>query len=333
MPFPEGDAIPLLRRVPRRPWSSNDATARPSFGSLEGYIAGRLTADVLARAGARRRRESFLAALAEIGTFDIGGFALQYGPRDNRGSDQVFLTVIRGRRHRAGRAPHAMSLRRHRRRRPRRPRLGLSTKLYVAIAGAVALTLAASVVAWISFVELGQLQRRITREHIPSITDSLRLARQTALIVATTPALVSAADERNGPGIMTALRAPTAGHRPADRCAREGRSRGAPIPDAARLIARSGKPAASCRSLDRLDKSVARQLALRTELAERRDQAVELHRRLIEKLIPLLDDATMFLVTGYRNLDEVAPVPQKLRLPSRRCSTTPRSCSSASRAT
>ena len=68
--------------------------------------------------------------------------------------------------------------------RRRRPLFGLSTKLYAAIAGAVALTLAASLVAWISFVELGQLQRRITREHIPSITDSLRLAQRSALIAA-----------------------------------------------------------------------------------------------------------------------------------------------------
>ena len=62
--------------------------------------------------------------------------------------------------------------------RRRRPRLGLSVKLYAAIAGAVALILAASLVAWFSFVELGQLQRRITREHIPSMTDSLRLAHR-----------------------------------------------------------------------------------------------------------------------------------------------------------
>jgi hypothetical protein len=69
----------------------------------------------------------------------------------------------------------------------RLPRVGLSTKLYAAIAGAVALTLAASIVAWISFVELGHLQRRITRQHIPSITDSLRLAQQSALIAAAAP--------------------------------------------------------------------------------------------------------------------------------------------------
>src|ERR1041384_5654030 len=84
----------------------------------------------------------------------------------------------------------------------RRPRLGLSTKLYAAIAGAVALTLAVSLVAWISFVELGQLQRRITREHIPSITDSLRLAQQSALIAATAPALVSAANETERQSLM-----------------------------------------------------------------------------------------------------------------------------------
>jgi hypothetical protein len=31
-----------------------------------------------------------------VGDFDIGGFALRYRPHDNRGSDQVFLTMIRG---------------------------------------------------------------------------------------------------------------------------------------------------------------------------------------------------------------------------------------------
>ena len=94
VPLPRGDAIPLLAQY-RKALAANDATARPSFVSLEGYIAGRLTADVLARAGGTPTRESFLSALAKTGTFDIGGFPLKYGPGDNQGSDQVFLTVIR----------------------------------------------------------------------------------------------------------------------------------------------------------------------------------------------------------------------------------------------
>jgi len=196
----------------------------------------------------------------------------------------------------------------------RRPRLGLSTKLYAAIAGAVALTLAASVVAWISFVELGQVQRRITHEHIPSIADSLRLARQTALVVATTPALVAAGDAEQQRHIMTALRSQQeviAGL--IDSLEREVSLAADPdIPQSIAAIREASRELSAV--LDRLDKSVARQLTLRAELRQRRTLAVELHRRLIDKLIPLLDDATAFLVTGYRSLDEVAPVPHELRM-------------------
>jgi ABC-type branched-subunit amino acid transport system substrate-binding protein len=96
VPFPEGDSIPLLGQY-RDALVASDANARPTFGSLEGYIAGRLTANVLARSGNPPTRESFLAALIDTGTFDIGGFRLKYGHGDNRGSDQVFLTVIRDR--------------------------------------------------------------------------------------------------------------------------------------------------------------------------------------------------------------------------------------------
>ena len=94
VPVPEGDEIPLLAEY-RKALTANDSTARPSFGSLEGYIAGRLTADILARAGQNPTRESFLAALTNTKSFDIGGFTLKYDKGENRGSDQVFLTVIR----------------------------------------------------------------------------------------------------------------------------------------------------------------------------------------------------------------------------------------------
>lgn len=196
----------------------------------------------------------------------------------------------------------------------RRPRLGLSAKLYAAIAGAVALILAASVVAWISFVELGQLQRRITREHIPSMTDSLRLAHQSALIAATAPALVSAPDEAERERLRNAVR-----EHQLEIAALlddlEKQSASATDPGNPRELITAIKQAIGelASVLDRLDQSVGRQLALKIELGERRDQAVELHRRLIERLTPLLDDATMFMITGYQTVDDVAPVPSELR--------------------
>lgn len=95
VPFPEGDAMPLLAEY-RAALRAHDPEAPPGFGSLEGYIAGRLTVEVLRRLGPEPTRKAFLATLAGVGAFDIGGFRLRYGPRDNRGSDQVFLTMIRG---------------------------------------------------------------------------------------------------------------------------------------------------------------------------------------------------------------------------------------------
>ena len=198
--------------------------------------------------------------------------------------------------------------------RPRR-RFGLSFKLYAAIAGAVALILAASVVAWISFVELGQLQRRITREHIPSMTDSLRLAQRSALIAATAPALVSAADEAERERLMSAMR----DHQreivalidDLERQSANATDPGNPKELIAGIRHATGELATI---LDRLDESVGRQLLLKAELAERRDRAVELHRRLIERLTPLLDDATLYLVTGFRTLDDAAPVAADRRL-------------------
>ena len=198
--------------------------------------------------------------------------------------------------------------------RRRRPRLGLSIKLYAAIAGAVALTLAASLVAWISFVELGQLQRRITREHIPSMTDSLRLAQHSALIAATAPALGSAANEAERQRLRDAVR----GHQQMiaaliedlEKQTANATDPGTPQQLIAGIKQASGELAVA---LDQIDQSVGRQLSLKVQLADRRDRAVELHRRLIERLTPLLDDATLFLVTGYRTPDDVAPVPAELR--------------------
>ena len=199
--------------------------------------------------------------------------------------------------------------------RQRRPRIGLSLKLYAAIAGAVALTLVASLIAWFSFVELGQLQRRITREHIPSITDSLRLAQQSALIAAMAPALGSAANEEEQRRLMDSLREQQGSMASLidDLESEAAHATDSGIPQ--NLIDGIKQAIGELSGvLNRLDQSVGHQLALGAELAARRDQALELHRRLIERLTPLLDDATLYLVTGYRALEDAVPAPASERL-------------------
>lgn len=104
----DGEGVVISQVVPQ-PWDSTlpivaeyqaalsavDPQAEPGFVTLEGYVAGRLALEGLRKAGADLTRESFMAALNSIGTVDLGGITLTFGPGDNQGSDDVFLTRIR----------------------------------------------------------------------------------------------------------------------------------------------------------------------------------------------------------------------------------------------
>lgn len=98
VPFPRDTSVPVVAEY-HTALREVDPSAQPGFVSLEGYLAGRLVVETLRAsadpAGAPPTRESFLGHLAEAGVVDLGGFEVEYGSRDNQGSDEVFLTVIR----------------------------------------------------------------------------------------------------------------------------------------------------------------------------------------------------------------------------------------------
>ena len=94
VPFPGDTSTPVVARY-HEALEVVDADADPGFVSLEGYLAGRLIAEGLERTGPEPSRGRFLEALREAGPIDLGGFVVEYGDRDNQGSDRVFLTRIR----------------------------------------------------------------------------------------------------------------------------------------------------------------------------------------------------------------------------------------------
>jgi hypothetical protein len=51
---------------------------------------------VLEKINGEPTRKAFIEAVQKSGGFDLGGFRLAYGPDNNRGSDQVYLSVIQG---------------------------------------------------------------------------------------------------------------------------------------------------------------------------------------------------------------------------------------------
>lgn len=93
VPNPWDDSINVVSEY-QAALTASDPNAEPGFVSLEGYIVGRLAIDALNKAGADLTRESLMTALASLGVIDMGGAQLAFGPDDNQGMDEVFLTRI-----------------------------------------------------------------------------------------------------------------------------------------------------------------------------------------------------------------------------------------------
>jgi ABC-type branched-subunit amino acid transport system substrate-binding protein len=93
VPFPGDTSIPLVARYQKALKAANP-DAQIGFVSLEGYMVGRLVIEALGKMKGPVTRAGLLSTIKEVGTFDLGGITLTYGPDDNQGMDQVFFTVI-----------------------------------------------------------------------------------------------------------------------------------------------------------------------------------------------------------------------------------------------
>jgi ABC-type branched-subunit amino acid transport system substrate-binding protein len=93
VPFPKDAAIPVVGRY-QASLKASAPDAQPGFVSLEGYLVGRAIAAALEKVDGEPTRQAMLDAVQKAGSLDLGGFKLSYSPTSNRGSDQVFLTVI-----------------------------------------------------------------------------------------------------------------------------------------------------------------------------------------------------------------------------------------------
>ncbi len=92
VPFPEDAAIPVAMQY-RAALRANDPAAKPGFVTLEGYLAGRLVIAALQKEPGEPQRQDFLNTVF-ANAFDLGGFELSFGPGNNQGSSEVFLTIL-----------------------------------------------------------------------------------------------------------------------------------------------------------------------------------------------------------------------------------------------
>ena len=93
VPFPKDATIPVVGRY-QASLKASAPDAQPGFVSLEGYLVGRAIAAAIEKVDGDLTRQAMIDAVQKSGSLDLGGFKLSYSPTSNRGSNEVFLTVI-----------------------------------------------------------------------------------------------------------------------------------------------------------------------------------------------------------------------------------------------
>jgi branched-chain amino acid transport system substrate-binding protein len=92
VPFPWGASVPVVKDYQRL---MNASGAKElSFTSLEGFIAAKILAEGLKRAGKDLTREKLISSLEGMSNVDLGGFQVAFSPKNHNASSYVDLTMI-----------------------------------------------------------------------------------------------------------------------------------------------------------------------------------------------------------------------------------------------
>ena len=84
--------LPLVREYLRDLKAIEGGT--PSFYGLEAYLEAKILVEGLRRSGATISRENLVTALESLGTYDLGGMYVTYGPGKREGARFVDLTMV-----------------------------------------------------------------------------------------------------------------------------------------------------------------------------------------------------------------------------------------------
>ena len=95
VPSPYNPATPIVREF-QAAVAAHSKNVNINYSSFEGYLAAKMFADGLARAGARISRESFITGLQSIGRSDYGGFQVSLSSQDHVASSFVEKSMLTG---------------------------------------------------------------------------------------------------------------------------------------------------------------------------------------------------------------------------------------------
>ena len=94
MPSPYSAARPISREFVAAARQAG-GQVHPNYSSMEGYLAAKVFAEGLRRAGARPTRDALIAALETIDE-DFGGYRVAFGPGKHVASHFAELSMLTG---------------------------------------------------------------------------------------------------------------------------------------------------------------------------------------------------------------------------------------------
>ena len=181
-------------------------------------------------------------------------------------------------------------------------RYRISTQLHLAIWGAVALTISASLVGWFSFNRVGDVQSRVNEGSIPEMAAAFGVAHYSGTLVAAAPRLTAAATRQEFDQVARSI---DDAHRAFEEQADllEADAGGESF---ARIRAHADSLISNIDAI----KSEKAEFFVQTEGSEALGRELaELRSRLDSTVIPAIDGQLFYTMTGYRDLGE-PPAPR-----------------------
>ena len=181
-------------------------------------------------------------------------------------------------------------------------RYRLSTQLYLGIGGAVALTIAASVVGLASFTQVGEAQSRVNEGSVPELAAAFGVAQYSSTLVAAAPRLAAATSVAEVNDVAQSIES----SRQDLEVLFTVLNRGSGDQERTQRLRRFADTLLS--NIDTIRRErfeifdlAERRQALRTELEDLRSN-------LEGVIVPALDDQLFYTMTGYRTIEELPPI-------------------------
>ena len=183
----------------------------------------------------------------------------------------------------------------------RRPRLGawigrfgIKARLYAAVGGVAALTVAAAAVAWISYANVESTFGRMVEGDVPAMRTALQLSTKTAGLSAAAPALATAKSDQERESTLSQLQS---GASEMDALIAKLRAHSAQPETVERIAQMSGTLRGQ---LETLDGAVGAQLAAEQRVAQAVEAMRASHSGLLDTLTPRIESASTALTEDAR---------------------------------